>query len=232
LLVKIHNDYLLLILYLIIGVLGIRLAADGRSAGVMKLLTRAIFFLPCYQFGTVYRVRWESQDRLNNTAYFAILFMVQLLILTFYQGLQYYPSAMSGFDSGAILPYVTSLTGIAFWLRISRLLAPTVGNSKIIRLISENTYSIMIHQMMGFMCVKWIFYLISLITGLFPDFSRQLMTQSIWYYYLPNGRQQYGMLYLAAGIFLPIAIKTGKDRIFHCGKKLIAGALRGKIQNT
>ena len=229
---KIHNDYLILVLYLIIGVLGVRHAVEGRSTGVMKLLTRAMFFLPFYQFGVLYRARWERKDRLNSTAYFAVLFTVQLLILTFYQELQYYPSAMSGFDNGTVLPYVTSLTGIAFWLRISRLLAPTVGSSRIIRLISENTYSIMIHQMMGFMCVKWLFYLISLITGLFPDFSRQLMTQSIWYYYLPNGRQQYGMLYMAAGIILPIAIKTVGDKLFCYGKKLVIGALHGRVQNT
>lgn len=226
-----NNDYILLFLYLLIGLFGIQLAIDGRNTGVMKLLTRTMFFLPCYQFGVLYRSRWERRDRLNSTAYFAILFLVQLLLLTFYQELRYYPSGMSGFDNGVLLPYVTSLTGIAFWLRISRLLAPVVGNSRIIRLISDHTYSIMLHQMMGFMCVKWLFYLLNLLTGLFDDFNVQFMRKSVWYYYLPNGRQQYAILYLAAGLFLPILLRLTCDRLFRTAKLLFQRLTRRRVKN-
>ena len=53
---------------------------------------------------------------------------------------------MSGFRNGVIIPYVTSVTGIAFWLRISKLLTPVVKNWSFVRLIGDNTYSIMLHQ--------------------------------------------------------------------------------------
>ena len=61
--------------------------------------------------------------------------------------------------------------------------------------------------MIGYMCVKWLFYLVSVLTPLFADFNVNSLKTSIWYYYLPNGLQQYGMLYLAGGIFVPILIK-------------------------
>ncbi len=140
--------------------------------------------------------------------------MVQLLILTFFKDITYTPSTMSGFKNGVVIPYVTSLTGIAFWLRISKLLTPVVKKRRFVRLIADNTYSIMLHQMIGYLSVKWMFYLLSCITPCFPDFNADTMRTSIWYYYLPNGLQQYGMLYLAGGIFLPIAFKKIFDLFY------------------
>ena len=227
-----RNETVILVLYLLIGMYGIQLSLDGQNEGVMKLLTRTMFFLPSFQLGSVYHRFWEKKDTLNNAAYFSILFFVQLLLLTFNQDLQYYPSGMTGFQNGVLLPYLTSLTGIAFWLRISRLLTPIICNWRLVRLISDNTYSIMIHHLLGFMCVKWLFYLLNNTTTLFPDFNEQFMRQTIWYYYLPNHREQYGLLYLAAGIFIPIAIKklcgfycdigvTLKNKLFQKKRKAI-----------
>ena len=210
-LLKIKNEFVILAIYLAIGMYGIHLAIDGNNQGFMRLLTRAMFFLPCFQFGRFYLAYLEKKDTLNSIAYFAILFGVQLLLLTFFKEIDYTPSTMSGFKNGVMIPYVTSLTGIAFWLRISKLLTPVVKNWSFVRLIADNTYSIMLYQMMGYLSVKWMFYLLSYITPWFSDFNAESMRTSIWYYYLPNGLQQYGMLYLAGGIFLPIAFKKVYD---------------------
>lgn len=226
-LLKIKNEYILAAVYLAIGAFGIQLALDGHSNGLMRLLTRAMFFLPCFQFGRLYRVHWEKKDNLNSIAYFAILFGVQLLLLTFCESLEYFPSSMTGFQKGVIIPYVSSLIGIAFWLRISKLLTPLIKSWCFVRLIADNTYSIMIHQMLGFMSVKWLFYGLHLITDWFPDFSAQLMRSNIWYYYLPNGLQQYALLYLAGGLFLPIAIKKTCDWFCKAG-----ASLKRRIANT
>lgn len=213
-LLKIKNEYFFIVIYLAIGMYGIQLAIDGHNTGLMKLLTRAMLFLPCFQFGRLYHARWEKKDNLNSIAYFAILFGIQLLLLTFCEDLQYTPSAMTGFKNGVVIPYVTSLTGIAFWLRISKLLTPVIKNWSFVKLIADNTYSIMIHQMLGYMSVKWLFYILSLITNWFPDFNEQLMRTNIWYYYLPKGLQQYAILYLAGGIFVPIVIKKVCDLFY------------------
>lgn len=210
-LLKIKNEFIILAIYLAIGMYGIQLAIDGNNHGFMKLLTRVMFFLPCFQLGRFYLTYLEENDTLNSIAYFSVLFGVQLLILTFFKEIDHFPSAMSGFKNGVIIPYVTAVTGIAFWLRISKLLAPVVRNRNFVRLIADNTYSIMLHQMMGYMSVKWLFYLLSCITPWFGDFNAENMKSNIWYYYLPNGLQLYGMLYLAGGIFFPIALKKLYD---------------------
>ena len=71
------------------------------------------------------------------------------------------------------------------------MLVPAIGNSKLVRLIADNTYGIMVNQLVGFMCLKFVFYGLSLITSgpLFGDFNVASFKSSIWYYYLPNGLQ-------------------------------------------
>ena len=218
-LLRIKNEYVFMIIYLAVGMLGIQLAIDGHNTGIMRLLTRSMLFLPCFQLGRLYNARLEKKDRLNSALYFAILFAVQLLLLTFCDNLEFTPSSMTNFKNGVIIPYITSVTGIAFWLRISKLLTPVISNWKLIRLISDNTYSIMIHQMLGYMSVKWLFYLLSVFTPWFTDFNAFNMRTNIWYYYLPKGIEQFGLLYLAAGILLPVGIKKICDLFYNTGLK-------------
>lgn len=71
--------------------------------------------------------------------------------------------------------------------------------------------------MLGYMSVKWLFYLLSYVTPWFSDFNVASMRTNIWYYYLPKGLQQYGMLYLEGGIFLPIGIKKVCDLLYNAG---------------
>lgn len=221
---RIRNEFIILAVYFAVGIIGIQLAIGGHNTGVMKLITRTMMFLPWFQAGRVYNSWLEKKDKLNSTAYFAVLFVIQLLLLTAFDNLEYAPSAMSGFDNGSIVPYITSFTGIAFWLRVSKLLAPIINDNKIVRLIADNTYSIMIHQMLGFMFVKWLFYALSSAANWFPDFNAQFMRSSIWYYYIPKGLQQYGILYLTGGIIVPIGIKKLCDLFY--GAMI---ALKGKV---
>ena len=213
-LIKLNNEWLITILYFAVGIVGITLAIGGHNNGIMRLVTRSMFFLPCYQLGTLYKTKLEAKDNLNSLAYFAIIFGVQLILLTFFKDLEYTPSTMSKFLHGPIVPYITAITGIAFWLRVSKLLTAAVRHWKPIILVADNTYSIMIHQMIGYMCVKWLFAILSITTPLFKDFNFILLKTNIWYYYLPNGLLQYALLYLAGGILVPIGIKKLLDLVY------------------
>ena len=206
-------EYFLTIIYLGIGMLGIKLAIDGHNQGVMLLVTRSMFFLPCLQFGRLYRAKLEKADKMNSALYFSILLIASLMLHTFCNKLEYAPSKMTGFENGVVIPYLSAIIGIAFWLRVCALAAPAIKNRKPILLVANNTYSIMIHQFMGFMVVKWLFLWLDTVTGIFPDFDIEKLHSSIFYYYLPKGITQYALLYVAAGIFVPIAIQKGVDAI-------------------
>lgn len=208
-----------------IGMIGINTAIENPTAinGIVKLLLRTMFFLPCYEFGRFYKAVLEKKDTLNNVAYFAIIFAVQLILLTFCKDLEYTPSSFTKFNNGFIIPYISSITAIAFWLRVSRLLVPAIGNSKLVRLIADNTYGIMVNQLVGFMCLKFVFYGLSRITSgsLFGDFNVASFKSSIWYYYLPNGLQQWAFVYLIFGLFVPILFSVILNKICHIAQKYV-----------
>lgn len=224
-LIHLDNEFIVLIVYLAIGMIGINTAIENPTAinGIVKLLVRTMFFLPCYEFGRFYKAVLEKKDTLNNVAYFAIIFAVQLILLTFCKDLEYTPSSFTKFNNGFIIPYISSITAIAFWLRVSRLLVPAIGNSKLVRLIADNTYGIMVNQLVGFMCLKFVFYGLSRITSgsLFGDFNVTSFKSSIWYYYLPNGLQQWAFVYLIFGLFVPILISIILNKICHIAQKHI-----------
>lgn len=223
-LIHLDNEFIVLIVYLAIGMIGINTAIENPTAinGIVKLLVRTMFFLPCYEFGRFYKAVLEKKDTLNNVAYFAIIFAVQLILLTFCKDLEYTPSSFTKFNNGFIIPYISSITAIAFWLRVSRLLVPAIGNSKLVRLIADNTYGIMVNQLVGFMCLKFVFYGLSLITSgsLFGDFNVASFKSSIWYYYLPNGLQQWAFVYLIFGLLVPILISIILNKICHIAQKM------------
>lgn len=176
----------------------------------------------------------EKHDNLNSVAYFAIVLGVQLLLLTFCKNLEYTPSKCVKFDNGCVIPYVTAITGIAFWLRVAKLITPIIKNKKLVRMISDNTYSIMIHHIFAFMIVKWAFRGLSVITPLFKDFDILKLKSTIWYIYRPNGLNFYCIIYLAAGIFIPILIGTVTHRIFefmkeHTLKSMQKSSRTGKV---
>ena len=224
-LIHLDNEFIVLIVYLAIGMIGINTAIENPTAinGIVKLLVRTMFFLPCYEFGRFYKAVLEKKDTLNNVAYFAIIFAVQLILLTFCKDLEYTPSSFTKFNNGFIIPYISSITAIAFWLRVSRLLVPAIGNSKLVRLIADNTYGIMVNLLVGFMCLKFVFYGLSRITSgaLFGDFNVVSFKSSIWYYYLPNGLQQWAFVYLIFGLFVPILISIILNKICHIAQKHI-----------
>lgn len=217
-----RNEFVILAVYLAIGMLGIYISNQCIRSGIhgpMKLLLRSMFFLPCFQFGRVYAQKLEKHDKLNNLVYFGIIIAIQLVLLTFNKTLEYQPSNCN-FPNGMFITYISALTGIAFWLRVAKILTPALGNSRTVKVLGDNTYSLMIHHMWGFMCIKFIFWLISSVTPFFDNFNADLMKSNIWYYYLPNGMQHYAFLYTVGGILISLLIGFIADKLvrFLCVK--------------
>ncbi len=70
--------------------------------------------------------------------------------------------------------YLTTMAGIAFWLRIARIISKIPYLSGKMVYIGRNTYSIMMHHMAAFMLVKGVFYLLSCLTPLCADFDSEM----------------------------------------------------------
>lgn len=216
-LIRCDNEFFVLAVYLAVGMFGINIAITNSTGitGLLRLAVRVMFFLPCYGFGQFYRGVLEKHDTLENIPYFAIIFAIQLVLLNLYEKLEYTPSSCSGFENGVVVPYISAITAIAFWLRVSKLLVPILKDSKVLYLIADNTYSIMINHLAGFMSLKFVFFAIQQLSQntLFSDFNAVQFKSTIWYYYLPNGLTQWAFVYLAWGVFIPILISLGLKKL-------------------
>ena len=245
----INSEWLILIGTLAVGILVVRFAIEGRVWGLYKTPGRILFLYPCFQMGQFYKKKLESRDRLGNVPYFAVVLGVQVLLHLCCNGLAYSSVWCTGFANGPVIPYVTVVSGIAFWLRVSKILAPFCGERRSdeamvqadavrwnclasvqavekglngpaaaqnpvgggLLYLGKNTYAVMMHHVMAFMLVKMVLAGIAAHTGYLADFDFVRFYADIDYYYLVKGSEAFQMVYLAAGVGLPLLVQRGLD---------------------
>ena len=112
----------------------------------------------------------------------------------------------------SVTPYISAFLGIAFWLRVSRILEPAVRSSSLVRYMGRNTFPIMMHHMMVFLGIKTAYALLARQGGIFAGFDFAAYKTDFYYCYLPRGIVQLKVFYLAAGLFLPLIFKRLEDK--------------------
>ncbi len=222
--VGIRQEWTIFSLYLLIGFGVAWLSARGYVYDWYRIPGRVMYMLPCLQMGRLYKSSLERHDRLPNGWYFGILFAVQLALAACCKGLALSAAWVNGFLNGPVVPYVTAATGIAFWLRVSRLAEPVLYNSRFWRFFGRHTFAVMMHQVMAFLAVKSVFALLQTTTGGFLDFDWNAYRTDVYYVYLPEGLSQFRMLYVVAGICLPLLLEKG----ILWGRQRIIMGLRGR----
>lgn len=210
---KVRSDVFLMGFYLILGFLVAWLSAHGYVYDWYRIPGRLMYMLPCYQMGQLYRRKLEAHDSLPDWLYFGILFVIQLLLAGFCNGLAVSAAWCNGFLNGPVIPYVTAATGIAFWLRIARILKPALFGNRFWNYFGANTFAVMMHQVAAFLLVKGVFALGNLAFGLFGGFDWNAFTTDVYYFYLPGNLPQFKLLYVIAGIGLPLLLQKGLEEI-------------------
>lgn len=183
-------------------------AEDASSAWV--LLARTGYFLPCFGLGRLYRVFLEPYaKRVPNALWLGSCVCLQLAISYACGGNTTFTVSHSSYYTGCVVPYLTTATGIAFWLRVSELLAPALKHSKSMNLVANSTYSIMAHQFFAFWLVKCLFAALAA-AGAASGFDFGAFYNDLWYYWAPSalGSQirAFGVVYIAVGILVPCGI--------------------------
>lgn len=208
------KELIYFVFYLVLGVIGIKLSKDGFNHDLWLVLVRMLYLLPFYGLGIFYKKVLEKYDRLSNITYFSIIMVISLIIILKYGVIpSYTPSWCNDFYHISIMPFIVGFLGIALWFRICTILQSVLGKNKYINIVADNTYSIMLHHFMGFMIVKTIFNLFA------SDFNFGQYKSNLWYMYLPNGINQFKIIYLISGIVFPILIKKMIDKVFKLLKK-------------
>lgn len=211
---KLHlcHEWLVLAGSLAVGMAVVQLAIGGHVWGLYKMPGRILFLYPCFQMGQFYRRKLEKYDRLGNLPYFAIVIGLQVVLNLCCNGLAYSSVWCTGFANGPVIPYVTVVSGMAFWLRAAKVMSPVLGESRAVQYLGKHTYAVMMHHIMAFMLVKMVLAAVASTTGYLPDFDFVEFHTNIDYYYLVKGADAFKMVYLAAGIVLPLGLQCALDR--------------------
>lgn len=205
-LLRLHNEWFIFAGCLLCGILTVWLAASGHVWGPYKILGRILFMLPGFQLGHLYKEKLERYDTLSDGLYFLIVMGIQILVTVLCGGLAFSAVWVSSFANGPVIPYVTVITGIAFWLRISRIIKDIPYISGKMIYIGRNTYAIMMHHIFAFFLVKTVFYAIHMLTDFCAEFDVSMFFSEINFIYLPGGAEAGKWIYLFAGIGIPLMI--------------------------
>ena len=202
-----RRELLCLFVYLLLGLLGVWLARSGFRRGWEQALVRTLYFLPFYGLGILYKRVLEPLDRLPHTVYFALVFLAQYLLIIVLGHIPAYTiSRCDNFNDGLLTPFLAGAVGIAFWLRVAKLLEPTLGRDRWLNAIADNSFSIMTNHFLGFFVIKTGFALLQQFTSRAANFDQVLFRTDLMYYYVPGGRIFY-LFYLAAGLAFPILLQ-------------------------
>lgn len=147
---RVWNEHAALLLLVAVGCAGIALARSDFNVPLHLMILKVLFFLQFFHIGFYFRKYLENSfDRCNGILVCIASVLINLALIAHYGNAIKFPicSVMGGFSSGNLpLPLITSITGIAFWLKISKALVPLLGQNKLINYISDNTFFIMTHH--------------------------------------------------------------------------------------
>ena len=226
------RETVLLIVVLLIGLasLYIKSTYPVSPAGVVYLRSAVMLFF--VQLGLCYKKFWEKRDCITSGLYFLIIFAVQFLIIILSDNSRLSPGLFDLEDFGRMdwVYFASGITGIALWLRVSKLIASIPRKSKSLMFIGANTKYIMAFHVLGwFLLNNLMAFLVSnhILGSLLSEFS------SGWYhtflYYAQTDNPRMIILYYLAGMSFPLLIAKIVQIVAGWLKKLIG---RNKVEKV
>lgn len=148
---KIWNEPLAMLVMFALGTVSVYFCGIRTFVGTEMLVLKILFFLQFFELGIVFNKYIEKWfDKANSIVVMLLCIFINMILLSIYGAEISFPNCayMGGFRTGNIfLPVITSITGISFWLKICKALAPVAGTSKLVNFISNNTFFIMTHHL-------------------------------------------------------------------------------------
>jgi len=95
--------------------------------------------MPFYAIGKIYK-KVEKYDKLNNTLYFSIILLIQLVVLQKFGNIKYNLNILT-FKYNYIVYFISSMIGIMFWLNVINITTGWLGNFRISTFKKQVWYS-------------------------------------------------------------------------------------------
>ena len=219
--IKAWNSFVMLAVFIALHIYVVWLTKNTDAEALHNWLVplKCCFFFPFIELGVIYR-NYLEKPHAAMPAGGKIGFLFVLLALNAIRT-AYMPAAydiafdsideLAGFTSPYLVtPIVSSLIGILFWLTAVDLVAKPVGESRFVNYMSCNTFWIMGLHIISFNIFNCILMGINGIVRI-PEFDVETFRETEWYYWGISGNIK--ILYVIAGILIPLGIKFLFDRI-------------------
>lgn len=180
-----------LLLFALVGIATVWLAQQPFGIYHKALLLYKVgYFLFFFHLGYWFHHHWEGYfDKVNGLLMCILLALVNVLAMARHGAIDLGRLAlMCDLPSGSpLLPMVVPITGIFFWLKLSKLLTPVLGENKVINYISSNTFFIMMHHLLFLQLFGGLLYLGNRLgIGVLSSFDAAAFRTDPWYLYIPG----------------------------------------------
>lgn len=183
------KDGVMLLLFMALGAATVAVTGGGICHKAL-ILYKIGFFLPFFQLGYFFGKRLERWfDSVNTLGMCIVLALINVLLLAgdmpIDMGRLAFLSDLSA--DHCLLPLITSVTGIFFWLKIAKFLVPVLGESKLVNYISSHTFFIMMHHLLFIQIFGALLYGgMALGIPSLAGFDPAAFRGDPWYLYLPG----------------------------------------------
>lgn len=214
-------NFFALIIFIILNIISVIIAQNGNYNLFFLPILKIMFFMIFYILGHYYKIYYEKIDEKLYTPFIlCLLIIINLFVINIYSNINF-PGlySLSGFGSvTCFIPLITGITGIYFFLKISQVLTNSLGESKIVNLISNHTKDICMHHIFSMYFLSIIIYLINLIFPLPLYDSNSFINGTGWYFYYFNN-STFSFIYFLIGIFGSIGISKIENRFYNFCKR-------------
>lgn len=168
----------------VIGMVSVYFSRSEYNNIYTVLILKIAFFIQFFEMGVLYRCRLETRfKKMSKLKIILLCTLINIFLIIISQNNMKckYFYKMGGFMTDIyIMPLLTAITGICFWLCITEWLAVALGNSRIINYISKHTFAIMFHHLFFFTALS---YILSKINFETPFDYKQFYANAGWYKY-------------------------------------------------
>lgn len=201
------TDYIWEVCCFIAGVVCVYLVNHGMQSEHLLFLYRTMYFMPFYILGIWYRNYLENYlDKLPKILVLSACLIIALSLNTYFGRVVYAIPSSCDYPFGVVATFIAAITGIVFWLTVSKALGECEKKVAILTLFGNYTFDIMFHQFLGILIVKTVFFFLYKCFGIFADFDPVLYKSDIWYLYLPKGIAEYKTLYVIGAIAFSVCV--------------------------
>ncbi|MCQ2211909.1 MAG: acyltransferase [Paludibacteraceae bacterium] len=199
---SIVNDVILTVLFTASNIISVYISINGfPPSPSITCILRLMFYIEFYHWGYLFKTYFEEKlNRIKSFIVFAIVIGINAFLVYFCKFDITFPSTSNmAIFHNAYLPLVTSATGIIFYYKLARLVPRAVTESRAVKFIGENTFTIM-HTHLFYLNIPNFYIYLSIVNGSdrFKEFPMADFIDGPWV--------RYNSISLLTGFFISLGL--------------------------